>query len=300
MPFFKRISSGQYTYWTVFATCALFQGVSSLGHAIQPSELSAGVTRDTSRTYDGTDGFAFTRVETHLTAPLIKKRGYVGGWVLGADFTESRLFLSGLTTATRRLYRFSMPVQYFPRVVGRYQHEWMLAPAYYSDESLTAQKRYTLEYAWQLRYRKSRKVNLVAGFRKDNSFGASEIHPIIGIEARPNKRIFHHWVFPDIYTNIKLNKKMSARGFLQITGGNWKYLQSDESTATFAISDWKLGFSLRIKTKMPFDLVGEAGLRFLGKGAAAGTTGTFDNSYFIGMGINTPFDVGTKVPILRR
>jgi hypothetical protein len=267
---------------------------------MQPLELSAGFTRDTSRTYDGIDGFAFTRVETHLTAPLIKKTGYVGGWVLGADFTESRLFLSGLTTATRRLYRFSMPVQYLPRAVGRYQHEWMLDPAYYSDESLTAQKRYTLEYAWQLRYRKSRKVNFVAGFRKDNRFGVSEIHPIIGIEARPNKRIFHHWVFPDIYTNIKLNKKMSARGFLQIAGGNWKYLQPDESTATFAISDWKLGLSLRIKTKMPFDLVGEAGFRFLGEGAAAGTTGTFDNSYFFGIGINTPFDVGTKAPIRRR
>ena len=284
----------------VFYSCVLLQAISPLGHAIQPLELTAGLTRDTSRAYDGIDGFAFTRLETHLTAPLLKKIGSVGSRVLGADLIENRLFLSGLTTATRRLYRFSMPIQYFPRAVGRFQHEWMLDPAYYSDESFTAQKRYSLEYAWQLRYQKSRKVSFIAGFRKDSRFGASETHPIFGIEARPNKRIFHHWVFPDVYTNIQLNKKMAARGFLKITGGNWKYLQPDESTATFAISDWRLGVSLRIKTKMPFDLVGEAGFRFLGEGAAAGTTGSCDNSYFIGVGINTPFDVGTKRPIRRR
>lgn len=279
---------------------ALFTIISSTSHAIQPLELNAGFTRDMSRSYDGIENFAFERLETRLTTPVVEKSSYVGSWIFGADFTESRLLLSGLSTATRRLYRFSVPMQFFPRRVGRFQHEWMFEPAYYSDESITSQKRYTLEYAWQLRYHKSNKMSFVAGIARDNRFGSAKMHPIFGLESKPNKRIFHHWVFPNIFTDIRLNKKMAVRGFLQANGGNWQYLQPDESVAIFSISEWKLGLSLRLDTKMPFDIVGQAGMRMMGTGAAAGTSGDYDDSFFFGIGINTPFDTNIKPRSRRR
>lgn len=277
---------------SVIGLCMLFPHAS---YGIQPLELQATINRDVVRAYDGIDNFNFVRIETQLMTPLIKKRSYAGQWLVGADFTENRLFLSGALTGTRRLYRFAAPIQFFPRQVGRLQHEWMFTPAYYSDESFTDQKRFTFEYAWQLRYKKNRKVNFIAGLRNDSRFGGEGIHPIIGLESRPNAQIFHHWVFPDIYTNIKLNRKTSVRGFVQVNGGHWKYRQSQENTiATLGVSDWKVGVSVRLKTKMPFDITAEAGMRILGAGAIAGTTGDLGNSFFIGVGINTPFQVKSK------
>jgi len=261
-------------------------------NGLEPLELNVAFTRDLVRAYDGIDNFNFERIETRLSTPLITKRSYAGNWLVGADFTENRLFLTGAITGTRRLYRFATPIQFFPRSVGRIQHEWMLTPAYYSDESLTDQKRFNFEYAWQARYRKNRKVSFVAGLRNDSRFGGEGIHPIFGLESKPNEHIFHHWVFPDMYTNVSLNRKTSVRAFLQVNGGNWRYLQSDEtSTASLGVSDWKLGMSFRLRTRMPFDIVAEAGMRILGSGAISGTTGSLDNSFFVGIGINTPFSM---------
>ena len=268
--------------------------------AIPPLELTVQTTRDITREYDGVDNFNFERVETHIVAPFITRRSYAGNWLAGIEFTENRLFVTGAETGVRRLYRFATPIQYFPRRVGRTQHEWMFTPAYYSDESLTDQKRFTFEYAWQIRYRKNRKVNFIGGLRNDSRFGGAGIHPIFGIESRPNSRIFHHWVFPDMYTEIRLKKRVTAKGFIQVNGGNWRYLLADESgTATLGISDWKIGAGFRLKTRMPFEIVGEAGIRMMGTGVMAGTSGSLSNSFFIGIGINTPFEANPK-PTRRR
>jgi hypothetical protein len=274
---------------------------SAMAHAIQPLELNAHITRDVVREYDGIENFNFQRIETHLVAPLVNRRSYAGNWVSGAEFTENRLLISGAETGTRRMYRFAAPIQYFPRQIGRFQHEWMLTPSYYSDESFIDQKRFALEYAWQLRYRKNRKMNFVGGLRNDSRFGGAGIYPIFGIESRPNNRIYHHWVFPNMYSEIQLKKRMAAKAFLQVNGGNWKYLLPDESsTETLGITDWKLGVSLRLKTKMPFDIVAEAGMRILGSGFIAGTTGSLSNSFFIGIGINTPFQLDPAYTMGRR
>jgi hypothetical protein len=275
----------------LWALLAVF--LSPLSHGLQPLELQLQITRDAKRAYSGIDDFNFQRIETQFVAPLIKRDNYAGRWFVGADISENRMFLSGSLTGTRRLYRFAAPIQYFPRRVGRTQHEWMLTPAYYSDESFTDQKRIAFEYAWQIRYIKNRKVSFVGGLRSDSRFGSDSIHPIFGLESRPNERMYHHWVFPDIYSELKLKQRITARAFLQINGGNWKYLTSDEgTTASLGVSDWKVGLGIRLKTKMPFELVGEAGIRMLGTGAISGTNGDLDNSFFITIGINTPFDVG--------
>ena len=95
-----------------------------------------------------------------------------------------------------------------------------------------------------------------------------------------------------MYTEIRLKKRVTAKGFIQVNGGNWRYLLADESgTATLGFSDWKLGVGLRLKTKMPFDIVAEAGVRIMGTGVMAGTSGDLGNSFFIGIGINTPFQL---------
>ena len=284
--------------WRVFCCLTGLQALvllilcPSVGHTLQPLELTAQSTRDVVRAYDGIDNLNFERIETHLVAPFITRKSYAGNWFAGVEFTENRLFISGAETGVRRMYRFATPIQYFPRRVGRTQHEWMFTPSYYSDESLTDQKRFTFEYAWQLRYRKNRKVSFVGGLRNDSRFGGAGIHPIFGLESRPNNRIYHHWVFPDMYTEIRLKKRVTAKGFIQVNGGNWRYLLADESgTATLGFSDWKIGVGLRLKTKMPFDIVAEAGVRIMGTGVMAGTSGDLGNSFFIGIGINTPFQL---------
>ena len=269
--------------------------------ALQPLELTVSHTRDGLREFDGVDGYNFERLETQVIAPFIQHRSYAGNWFMGADISENRLLLSGALTGQRRLYRFAIPIQYFPRRVGRIQHEWMLTPSYYSDESLIQQKRFTFEYAWQVRYRKNRKVNFVGGLRNDSRFGGEGIHPIIGLESRPNSRIFHHWVFPDMYTEVQLKKRLKAKAFIQINGGNWRYLLPDgNTTATLGLSDWKIGVGARLKTKMPFDIVAEAGLRFMGTGIMAGTTGNLSNTYYFSIGINTPFDPDVSSQLSRK
>lgn len=287
--------------WVVLSVFPLCLILSHAAFALPPLELTVQTTRDVIREYDGVDNFNFERVETHIVAPFITRRSYEGIWLAGLEFTENRLFVTGVETGVRRMYRFAAPIQYFPRRVGRIQHEWMFTPAYYSDESLTDQKRFTFEYAWQLRYRKNRKINFIGGLRNDSRFGGAGIHPIFGMESRPNKRIFHHWVFPDMYTEVRLKKRITAKGFIQVNGGNWKYLLADESgTATLGISDWKVGAGFRLKTRMPFDIVGEAGIRLMGTGVMAGTSGSLSNSFFIGIGINTPFEANPKPSRHRR
>jgi hypothetical protein len=45
---------------------------------------------------------------------------------------------------------------------------------------------------------------------------------------------------------------------------------------------------------MPFDLVAEVGLRIMGSAASNGTAGDLDNSYFVTLGIKTPFELGSS------
>lgn len=269
--------------------------------ALQPLELTVTHTRDGVREFDGVDGYNFERLETQVIAPFIQHRSYAGNWFVGAEISENRLLLSGALTGQRRLYRFATPIQYFPRRVGRIQHEWMLTPAYYSDESLIQQKRFSFEYAWQVRYRKNRKVNFVGGLRNDSRFGGEGIHPIFGIESRPNTKIFHHWVFPDMYTEVQFKKRLKAKAFIQINGGNWRYVLADgTTTASLGLSDWKIGVGARLKTKMPFDIVAEAGMRIMGSGIMAGTTGNLSNTYYFSIGINTPFETNTSSKLSRK
>jgi hypothetical protein len=268
---------------------------STLAFSIQPIEFEFQVTRDTKRVYDGIDGLDFERLETQFRSPIFKRKNTQGVWLGGFDASENRMFLSGVETGARRFYRFALPIQYFAKRNGRTQHEWMLTPAYYSDESLIDQKRISLEYAWQLRYFKNRKMSFVAGLSSDSRFGVNGMYPIFGLEAKPNKHIFHHWVFPNIYTQIQLQKRLTAKAFVQINGGNWDYLLSSGAGASnFGITDWKVGLGARLKTRMPFDLVAEVGLRIMGSAAINGTAGDLDSSYFVTLGIKTPFELGSS------
>lgn len=262
----------------------------NISFALQPLELTLTSSRNSSREFKGLEGLNFELIKTNALIPFIKNPSYAGIWYAGVEFTENRLFTSGVESGTRRLYRIATPIQYFPRRIGRFQHEWMLTPSYYSDESLTDQKRFTFEYAWQLRYFYNRKVGFVAGVRNDSRFGGAGVHPIIGMESRPDNRLFHHWVFPDMYTEIKLNRKLTAKAFLQVSGGNWPYTLANEAgSATMGLSDWKLGLGARLKTRMPFELVTEVGLRFMGEGTMAGVEGDIGNGFFVTIGIATPF-----------
>jgi hypothetical protein len=265
----------------------------SLTFAIQPIEFEFQITRDAKRAYNGIDNLDFERIETQFLSPIFKRENTVGIWLSGIYLSENRMFLSGIASGTRRLYRFAVPIQFFPKRTGRIQHEWMLTPAYYSDESFIDQKRITLEYAWQFRYFKNRKMSFVAGLRSDSRFGENAIHPIFGLEAQPNKKVFHHWVYPNIYSQIKLKKKLTAKVFAQINGGNWDYLVSDEEgVSSLSVSDWKIGLGMRLKTKMPFDLVAETGLKIIGSASFNGTSGASGNSYFITIGIKTSLKKG--------
>ncbi|MFT6261569.1 MAG: hypothetical protein ACJAYK_002002 [Crocinitomicaceae bacterium] len=263
---------------------------SPLTFSIQPIEFEFQTTRDTKRTYDGITGLNFERIETQFLSPIFKRDNTIGKWLAGLDISENRMFFSGIQSGTRRLYRFAVPIQYFPKRKGRIQHEWMLTPAYYSDESFIDQKRITLEYAWQFRYLKNRKMNLVAGFRSDSRSGENGIYPIFGLEAQPNKNVFHHWVFPNIYSEIKFNKKLTSRVFAKINGGNWDYLISTGGgISNLSVSDWKIGLGARLRTKMPFDYFFETGLRIMGSASFNDTKGSTGDSYFITMGIKTRF-----------
>lgn len=294
----KLVESGHYllrTSLTEVFCFILLIFYSTLAFSIQPIEFEFQITRDAKRAYDGIDGLEFERLETQFRSPMFKRKNTQGVWLGGFDASENRMFLSGVETGTRRFYRFALPIQYFTKRSGRTQHEWMLTPAYYSDESFIDQKRMSLEYAWQFRYFKNRKMSFVAGLSSDSRFGVNGLHPIFGLEAKPNKQVFHHWVFPNIYTQIQLKKRLTAKAFVQVNGGNWNYLiSSGAGTSNFGISDWKVGLGARLKTKMPFDVVAEVGLRIMGSAAINGTAGDLDNSYFVTLGIKTPFELGSS------
>ncbi len=244
-------------------------------------QLSLYHQQETVRAFSGIEGLDVQQVQTGLKFPLVLKPTYAGLWTMAGHLQESRFNLSGVIEATRRFYRFSLALEYQPRQVGRWQYTWHFEPSYYADESLNQQKRFALEFEALGRYRVNRKVNWVVGARQDSRFGGISIYPVFGLESRPNKKWHHHWVFPDFYSQYQLKPKTKARLFAKPTGGNWRYLQEDGSTATFNINSWNIGVMLKQKTRTAFDLKLELGTKLLGKSSVAGQEGDLSNSYYL-------------------
>jgi hypothetical protein len=236
--------------------------------------------QDTARAFSGVDGLKVQRLETKLSMPLLVLGTHAGDWFSAFEFSENRFLLSGAQSGKRRLYRFSVPFEYEAISSGRWQHFWRFAPSYYSDESIIDQSRYVNEYAWLGKYQVNRKVKWVVGLRQDTRFGVTTRYPVFGLEAQPSSMMYHHWVFPDIYSQLLLPNGNSIRAFMQPSGGNWRYLQTDGTEASLGMMDWNVGLALFKPIKHPLQLKFEVGLNMNGEGTIAGVDGDLDDGYF--------------------
>ena len=243
-------------------------------------QVNASHQQGTARAFSGVDGLEVKRLETQLSMPVFALDTYAGGWFSALEFSENRFLLSGSDEGTRRFYQFSLPIEYEARASGRWQHFWRFAPSYYSDESLIDQTRYVNEFAWQIKYNANRKVKWVAGWRQDTRFGTTTQYPVFGLEAQPNSKIYHHWVFPHVYSQLQLPNGQSIRLFMRPNGGNWRYRQADASIASLGMTDWKVGGAWFKPLKHPLQIKVEAGLNMQGKGSIAGVDGDLADGYF--------------------
>ena len=252
--------------------------------ALQPVSFTASLHKDSPRQFDGIDNFQFDRLDTRISTPILERRPYVGTWLLGADFTESRFNISTDASSQRRFYRISTPVQYWPRRVGQWQHRWHFEPAHYSDESLIDQTRYEFEYAWQAKYWVNNKVGWVAGVSNDSRFGGAQFYPVFGLEARPSAAIHHYWVFPDMYSVFQLGKS-TWRLFLEPDGGNWRFLQDDGTVASFALNEWTLGLDWSQSIHRRWRLKLSVGMKTMGQGSVAGADGNLTDAFYFSVGL---------------
>lgn len=254
----------------------------------QPKQLSASITYETARDFTGVDGLAVQRLETSINLPYLIRPTYAGDWAFSFKIKENRLGLTGPIVMGRRFYRFSLPMLYEPRYRGRWSYRWFLEPSMYGDESIISQTRYVLEYGFVAKYKVKRKVSWVAGIKRDNRFGGTTWYPVFGLESRPNSRMVHHWVFPDVYSQVKLNKRLSVKAYMKPNGSQWLYDQGDGSSAIFILSDWNIGAAVKMRTRMPYDLVIDAGMSYMGEGSVAGQAGDLSDGFYIKFGLETP------------
>ncbi|GAA6135755.1 hypothetical protein NBRC116188_25450 [Oceaniserpentilla sp. 4NH20-0058] len=250
-------------------------------------QLRVSHQQDTTRVFSGLDDLNIQRLETEVGIPLLAISSFAGTWYGGFEFTENRFVLSGSVAATRRLYRFSLPFEFEARPSKRWQHIWRYAPSYYSDESLLDQTRYVNEFAWHVKYKANRKAHWVLGIRQDTRFGIESMYPVFGLESRPNSKIYHHWIFPDMYSQVKLNKRQSVQVFAKPNGGNWRYLQADGSVASFGMTDWNIGVAVMRQLKHPLQFKLELGMKMLGEGSIAGNDGDLEDGFFFLASIET-------------
>jgi len=263
-------------------------GITPLSWGVnQLLQVSASHQQDTTRRFSGIDGLEIQRLETKFKMPLVARGTYLGDWFSAAEVTENRFLLSGATTGTRRFYRFSLPIEYETNNMGQWTHVLRFAPTYYSDESLVDQTRYLNEYGWQLKYQVNAKVRWVAGIRKDTRFGVESLYPQFGMESRPNARMYHHWVFPDLYSEMSLAKGYQMRAFAKPNGGNWRYLQDDGSEASFGMTDWNIGLAWLKPLQNPLQFKLEVGLKMMGEGSVAGADGNLSDGYFFLLSIQS-------------
>lgn len=250
-------------------------------------QVSVSHQQGTTRAFSGIDDFNVKRMKTNVRLPLLAYGSYVGNWFAGFQFDENRFVLSGSVNDTRRFYRFSLPFEFQLRRDKNWQHILRYEPAYYSDESIIDQTRYVNEFTWLVNYYVNKKVNWVAGIQQDTRFGVDRMYPVFGLESRPNSRIHHHWVFPDIYSSFMLKKEQTMKVFAQPNGGNWRYLQSDGSVASFGMSDWNVGAAWIKNLRYPLQLKIEGGLQMMGDGSVAGADGSLEDGYFVLFSIQT-------------
>jgi len=271
------------TIWIFLFACWVIQP------AYGSEVLKVGVShrQGTAQAFSGIDGLNVAQIETELNFPLAMRPSPAGLWVQGLQFQEHRFALSGAAEAVRRFYRLSLPLEFHPRVVGRWQYQWRLEPAYNSDESLFQQKRFLFEYGATASYRVNRKVNWVMGLKMDSRFGQEQLYPVFGLETRPNKRWHHYWVFPDMRSEVKIKRNTYAQVFMRPNGGKWRYLQEDGSVASFGITDWNVGVSLRKKTRSPFFIRLELGSRIMGMGSVAGEDGDLGTAFYFLVSLET-------------
>lgn len=249
--------------------------------AIEPIKLQLNFQYDSERSFSGIDGFNFTRINTRLSLPLLYRVSGNGYFLVGGSLTENRFAITGDNASTRRLYRFSLPFQFFAKQVGRWQHSWLLEPALFSDESIFKQKRSSIEYGWQAAYSKTSKARFVMGIQRDNRFGVDAYYPVFGLDSRPNSRWHHHWVFPDVYSQIQLSRQSTLRLFAQPEGGGWRYKQLDGSVASLSMHFWKVGanFQKTLPAKLQVDVA--VGLQLSSESSVAGVKGDLSSGYFI-------------------
>ena len=256
-------------------------------HSKEVLQVSVTHQQSTEQTFSGIDGLNISQWETELILPLAMRSTRAGLWLQGMQFSENRFILTGTSEVTRRLYRFSFPLEYHPKKVGRWKYYWHLEPAYYSDETLVDEKRFFLEYQFISRFGKNGRFNWVAGVKQDSRFGSEQLYPVFGLETRPNKKWLHHWVFPDIYSEVHFKRNHYAQLFMRPTGGNWPFTQEDGSSASMGMTNWNLGVSFRKKTRSPFFLRLEVGTRLMGQASVAGQDGDLGTAYFFLLSLET-------------
>lgn len=245
--------------------------------------------RDTQRDFSGIDDFQVQRYQTQFVTPLVQRRSRPGWWQFGAEFEEDRFFLSGSVNGVRRFYRFSLPMVYEPKAHGRWHYVWHLEPAYYADESLFEQTRLKFEFAYSAHYQATRRAAWVLGLRRDSRFGQERLYPVVGLESRPNRKIHHHWVFPQIFSSFKVNRKLDLEAFIKPDGGRWTFLQEDGAISSFGMSDWDVGLAFIARSRLSFNWRLELGYKVLGEGSVSGAKGALSSGFFYGFGIQAPF-----------
>ncbi len=268
--------------WAIFALYFLPFWVHS-----QPLEISHQQASE--QDFSGIDGFSLTQSRTVITFPLIDKQSRPGRWQLGPRFSENRFQLSGVAEGERRFYSFSLPVQYNTRQIGKVSYQWLFEPAYFTDESLIEQRRFEMQFHWQMRYHVNSKASWVLGAARDSGFGARVWYPRVGLISLPKPGIKHHWVFPNVYSQFALNRDYSLRIHYTREGGQWLYRPEAGGEATLSYQQWDMGLRLLRRSPLPFYWMLGVGIKQSGEATIAGFNGDLSSTQYIIFGITTAF-----------
>ncbi|EAT10921.1 hypothetical protein HF888_05640 [Bermanella marisrubri] len=267
---------------------ASYAFISTAPVALASSAIEISYEQGSQQEFSGIDGLNLEQSRTVLAFPFADIQSRPGRLYAGLRLEQNQFELSGTADGVRRFYFASLPIRYNPRQRGKVSYQWHLEPTYYSDESLTDQSRYEIQFHWQMRYHVTSRASWVLGAARDSGFGVRTWYPRIGLISEPKKGIKHHWVFPNFYSRIALNRNHAIRFHITREGGQWVYLSEEETEQVFSYQQWDIGIRLLRRSPLAFDWMMGAGVKQAGQASVAGNDGDLSGSQYFILGITAP------------